>query len=223
MLQPADNAWRFDLKTEKKTVFIVDDDLSVRRGLARLVKSADYDVEVFDSAKAFLAREPFDGNGCLVLDVKMPDMNGFDLLKVLRNSDYCMPVIFISGHGDIPMSVQAMKEGAVTFLAKPFDGEDFLAVIRSALENDRRARTEYEHALSARAIVNKLTTRERQVMTCVIAGMLNKQIGAELGISENTVKIHRGRIMAKSGLESLADLISLANKAGVVPYRKINP
>lgn len=203
------------MREHKPTVFLVDDDASVRKSLARLLRSADLHVETFVSAHDFLNREPFDGNGCLVLDIKMPGLSGTDLFKELGKGDYSMPVVFITGHGDIPTGVQAIKEGAVDFLTKPAEDKHILKAVRAALEKDAIEREKHVNLTHIRQRLRQLTEREYEVLTYVITGMLNKQIAYALGISEKTVKVHRGRVTEKLGMYSVAELVRLAEKAGV--------
>jgi FixJ family two-component response regulator len=198
-----------------QTVFVIDDDASIRKSLSRLLRSADYTVETFPSADEFLRREHFDGIGCLLLDVQMPGLSGMDLQEELSKADYHMPIIFITGHGNIPMSVQAMKKGAVDFLTKPFDDKELLQTIEKAIEKDTQARAEYDESLDIRGRIELLTPRENEMLRYVITGMLNKQIGLKLGITEKTVKVHRGRIMEKLRANSVAELVRLAQKAGI--------
>jgi RNA polymerase sigma factor (sigma-70 family) len=197
------------------TVFLIDDDPSAREGLARLIRAAGHQVTAFSSARDFLASRPRDQPGCLVLDVRMPELTGLELQERLGREDCPMPIIFITGHGDIPMSVQAMKKGAIDFLPKPVDGAQLLAAIEQALERDRAARHEREQREDIKRCLDRLTAREREVMSLVVRGMLNKQIAAELGISEPTVKIHRGRVMEKVGVPSVAELVTLVRKIGM--------
>jgi two-component system response regulator FixJ len=201
--------------TLDSTVFVIDDDASIRKSLSRLLRSADYTVETFPSADEFLRREHFDGIGCLLLDVQMPGLSGMDLQEELSKADYHMPIIFITGHGNIPMSVQAMKKGAVDFLTKPFDDKELLQTIEKAIEKDTQARAEYDESLDIRGRIELLTPRENEMLRYVITGMLNKQIGLKLGITEKTVKVHRGRIMEKLRANSVAELVRLAQKAGI--------
>jgi FixJ family two-component response regulator len=197
------------------TVFVVDDELSVRKSLGRLLRAAGYHVESFASAGEFLRREPEEKVGCLVLDVKMPDQDGLELQQVLAETDRCLPIVFITGHGDIPTSVRAMKAGAVDFLSKPFDADDLLAAIERAFvvaggELSKRAEcAEIERRLAT------LTPREQEVLRHVITGQLNKQIAADLGTSEKTVKVHRGRVMHKMQVQSVAELVRLCEKVGI--------
>ena len=204
-------------KPFKPTVFIIDDDASIRKSLSRLLRSADYTVETFPCAEEFLRREHFDGIGCLLLDVQMPGLSGTDLQEELSRAAYSMPIIFITGHGNIPMSVQAMKKGAVNFLAKPFDDDELLQGVRDALEKDRKAKAERAEVHDALRCIEQLTPREQEVLRYVITGMLNKQIASKLGIAEKTIKVHRGRVMEKLGVDSVAELVRLAEKAGIKP------
>jgi FixJ family two-component response regulator len=202
----------------KSTVFVIDDDASVRKSLSRLLRSVGYSSETFPSAEEFLCREHFDGVGCIVLDVKMPGLSGMDLQEELSKADYHhMPIIFITGHGDIPMSVQAMKKGAVDFLAKPFDDDQLLQAVRAAIEKDREARAKHIEVREIRRRIELLTPRENEMLRYVVTGMLNKQIALKLGIAEKTVKVHRGRIMEKLCVDSVAELVRLAEKAGIKP------
>jgi len=198
------------------TCFVVDDDASVRRSLSFLIRSLGYRVETFEDADAFLARKPR-GIGCIITDVKMPGMSGLDLQDTLGRGDNALPMIFITGHGDLPMGVGAMKKGAVDFLAKPFDDEELIGAIEVALEKCRQARQRSEVLDNACRRIETLSTREHDVLRHVISGRLNKQIAYDLGIAEQTVKIHRGRIMKKLSVDSLADLVRLAEKAGIAP------
>ena len=197
------------------TVYLIDDDPSVRQGLARLIRVAGHVVETFASAQEFLAAGPPAGPGCLVLDVRMPDVGGLELQERLAGREGPMPIILITGHGDIPMSVRAMKAGAVDFLPKPVDGGQLLAAIQQALAGDGAARRRRAAEADRRRRFDQLTTREREVMQGVLRGSLNKQIALELGIAEPTVKIHRGRVMEKLGVTSVAELVRLAQQAGV--------
>ena len=201
----------------KPTVFVIDDDPSVLKSLARLLKSLGFDTETFVSAELFLARKHYDGVGCIVLDVRMPGLSGMDLQDELSRADYSMPIIFITGHGNIPMSVQAMKRGAVDFLTKPFDDEELKQAVKKAIEQDRMAKAERAEVHNALKSIEQLTPREQEVLRCVITGMLNKQIALKLDIAEKTVKVHRGRIMEKLCVDSVADLVRLAEKAAIKP------
>ncbi len=199
------------------TVFVIDDDASVRKSLSRLLRSAGYVAETFSSAEEFLRRKHFDGVGCILLDVKMPGLSGMDLQVELNKADYHMPIVFITGHGDIPMSVEAMKKGAVDFLTKPFEDEDLLQAIENAIGKDREARAAYHEAQDIGQRIELLTPREKEILSFVVTGMLNKQIALKLDIAEKTVKVHRGRVMEKLGVDSVAELVRLAEKAGIKP------
>ncbi len=199
------------------TVFVIDDDASVRKSLSRLLRSAGYTAETFSSAEEFLRREHYEGVGCILLDVRMPGLSGMDLQEELNKADYHMPIVFITGHGDIPMSVEAMKKGAVDFLTKPFDDEQLLQAIENAIGKDREARAAYLEAHDIRQRIELLTPREKEILSFVVTGMLNKQIALKLDIAEKTVKVHRGRVMEKLGADSVAELVRLAEKAGIKP------
>ena len=196
-------------------VFVIDDDPSVRKSLSRLLRSVGHSVETFSSAEEFLGREHADGSGCIILDVQMPGLSGMDLQVELGKAETSMPIVFITGHGDIPMSVEAMRKGAVHFLTKPFDDKDLLAAVREAIEKDRRAKAEQAGVQDIRRRLSLLTPREYEILRYVITGMLNKQIAFTLNIAAKTVKIHRGRVMAKLGVDSVAELVRLAEKAGI--------
>ena len=208
---------------ERTTVFIIDDDPSARRGLSRMVRAAGMTVEEYGSALEFLERKHYDGYGCIILDVKMPEMNGLELQEELVKADYSMPIIFISGHGDVPMTARAMKKGAVDFLTKPVDRDHLLKVINESLARDRESLKAFSNKTKVRKRLATLSPREYEVMTFVIAGMLNKQIAYELGIVEDTVKIHRGRMMKKMNAASVPELVRLANIAGIEPAEPKNP
>jgi FixJ family two-component response regulator len=196
-------------------VFVVDDDISVRESLELLISSAGWQPETFVSAQEFLSRPRVLVPSCLVLDVNLPDLNGLDLQKHVAADRMDLPIIFITGYGDVPMTVQAMKAGAVEFLTKPFGDEVLLSAIRHAIE---RSRTALDHEAAIRMLRDDyalLSRREREVMALVVSGLLNKQIGGELGISEITVKAHRGQVMRKMKAGSLADLVNMHAKLGV--------
>jgi FixJ family two-component response regulator len=190
-------------------VYFVDDDASVRRALARLARSAGLDAEEFASAGEFLARRRDDRPCCAVFDLRMPEVDGLELQQRLRTSGEELPVIFLSGHGDVPSSVRAMKAGAIDFLTKPCEDDELLAAIRQAIDRSMHARAEHAERVHLRARFAALTARERQVCELVATGMLNKQVAFDLGISEKTVKVHRARVMQKLGVDSLADLVRL--------------
>jgi FixJ family two-component response regulator len=200
----------------RPTVFVVDDDVSIRESLELLIGSAGWQPETFSSAHAFLAHSPVDSPSCLVLDVSLPDLNGLDLQqRIADRTD--MPIIFITGHGDVPMTVRAMKAGAVEFLTKPFGDDALLSAIRVAIERSRTARRHEAEIRVLRESYASLSRREREVMASVVSGLLNKQVGARLGISEITVKAHRGQVMRKMKADSLPDLVNMAAKLRLVP------
>jgi FixJ family two-component response regulator len=198
-------------------VFVVEDDASVREALAGLIRSAGWNVEVYVSAQEFLSRPMPDVPTCLVLDVGLPGLSGLDLQSRMAELHQDIPIVFITGHGDIPMSVRAMKAGAVEFLTKPFVDQDLLDAIQVAIERDRLARSEEAQLRELRDCYTSLTPREQQVLELVISGRLNKQAAAELGISEITIKVHRGRVMAKMRATSLPDLVNRATKLKLRP------
>lgn len=202
-------------------VFIADDDPSVRKGLERLIKSAEFKVETFASAEEFLQRKPYRGGpSCLVLDVRMPGLSGIDLQKELIQKDTSTPIIFITGHGNIPMSVEAMKNGAVDFLPKPFDEKELLSAIVRAIEKSGHIRKNDDEKAKIKCKVNTLTPREYECLRWVISGMLNKQIASKLGVTEKTVKVHRGRVMHKMQAASVAELVRLSQKCEITPPKK---
>ncbi len=197
-------------------VFVVDDDPSVRKSLTRLVSHAGYTVETFASARDYLAHAPPKGPGCLLLDVRMPGLTGLELQEALAGAAHHVPIIFITGHGDVSMSVKAMKGGAVDFLTKPFDDKDLLAAIQRAVAKDVRDLGDEAKVKDIQARVKTLTPRETEVFALVVTGMLNKQIAAQLGIGEKTVKVHRARVMEKMRAGSVAELVRLADSVGVI-------
>ena len=200
-------------------VFVVDDDPSVREALARLIRSAGLRVEAFASAEEFLNRPRADAPSCLVLDVRLPDLSGLDLQRRMVEANNEIPIIFITGHGDIPMTVRAMKAGAIEFLTKPLVEGDVLESIRQAIARDRAVRDHHAESGELRARNASLTPREQEVMAWVVSGLLNKQIAGELGISEETVKVHRGHVMRKMKADSLADLVRMSERLGI-PRRR---
>jgi FixJ family two-component response regulator len=196
-------------------VAIVDDDLSFREGVSSLIRAAGWKVETFASAEEFLARARPHAPSCLLLDLQLPDLSGLDLQKRMAEGNLDVPIVFITGHGDIPASVQAMKGGAVEFLTKPFDKEQLFLAIAEAMERDRANRRRHADMEALRARYESLTRREQEVMQQVVSGLLNKQVAAELDISEFTVKVHRGQVMRKMHANSLADLVRMAEKLGI--------
>jgi len=196
-------------------VFVVDDDASVRGALARLLHSAGYQTETFASAEGFLAESRFDAPGCIILDVRMPGLNGLELQQTLAAADRQLPIVFITGHGDVPMSVRAMKAGAEDFLPKPFDDEELLKAVAQALNRSQREQNERTEVAEIRRRLSSLTPREREVLCHVVAGQLNKQIAADLNIAEKTIKVHRARVMEKMGASSLAGLVAMTARIGI--------
>jgi FixJ family two-component response regulator len=201
-------------------VFVVDDDISVRESLELLIRAAGWAPETFASAQEFLARPRVAVPSCLVLDVSLPDLNGLDLQNRIAADRADMPIIFITGHGDVPMSVRAMKAGAVEFLTKPFGDEVLLDAVEQAIERSRTALSGEEELRVLRNCYAALTRREREVMALVVSGLLNKQVGGELEISEITVKAHRGRVMRKMRARSLAELVKIAARLRLSPASK---
>ncbi len=201
-------------------VFVIDDDASMRKGLARLLRSAGYKSEIFESASDFLTRAPHSGLSCVVVDVQMPGLTGIELQKDLIQRHREEQLIFITGHGDIPMCAEAMKAGAVDFLRKPFRGDDLLECVHNALVRSAVQRHDSTEKNRARRLLDLLTPREFEVMQLVITGMLNKQIAGEMGTAEKTVKVHRGRVMQKLGVTSVAGLVRLVQRAGIRQTRK---
>ena len=198
-------------------VFAIDDDASVRKGVARLLRSAGYKSEVFASAADFLARSAHPGPSCVIVDVRMPGLNGIDLQETLIQRRRAEQLVFITGYGNIPMCARAMKAGAVDFLPKPFRADQLLQCVERALARSMDERSRSAEKNNARQLLDLLTPREFEVMQLVITGMLNKQIAGELGTAEKTVKVHRGRVMQKLGVRSVAELVSLAQRASIAP------
>jgi FixJ family two-component response regulator len=201
------------------TVFIVDDDGDMREAIKDLVESVGLRAEAFATAEEFLSRQRTDDPSCLVLDVRLPQMSGLDFQRQLADVDIQIPIIFITAHGDIPMSVRALKAGAVEFLTKPFKDQDLLDAIQQALLFDRAAQEAQAEIRDLRQRYQTLTLREREILTLVVSGKLNKQIGFEIGAAEATVKVHRGHVMQKMQAESLADLIRMADKLKLSPRK----
>jgi RNA polymerase sigma factor (sigma-70 family) len=204
------------MKLPAATVYVVDDDASVRKSLSRLISEAGYRVQAYTSPREFLARAPEAGPSCLVLDVRMPGATGLELQQTLASAAHEIPIIFITGHGDISMSVKAMKAGAVDFLTKPFAAKELLDAIERAVAKDTRDLGSEARDDEIRARLKRLTPRESQVFALVVTGMLNKQIAAELGVGEKTVKVHRARVMEKMQADSVATLVRLADALGII-------
>lgn len=202
-------------RPQPATVFLVDDDPSVLRAIGRLVRSAGWNAATFNSAQEFLEKQDPDAPGCLVLDVTMPGFDGLDLQQALAQAGNCLPVIFLTGDGDVPMSVRAMKSGAADFLSKPCPAKILLAAISQALERDLQFRQKRAKEQVVAELLASLTPREHEVMLGVIAGHLNKQIAADLGTVEKTIKVHRARVMDKLHVSSVADLVRLTERAGI--------
>jgi FixJ family two-component response regulator len=206
---------------QNSIVFAIDDDASVRKGLTRLLRSAGYKSETFASASDFLARSPHSGPSCIIVDVQMPGLNGIELQEDLIKRRREEPLVFITGHGDIPMCAQAMKAGAVDFLRKPFRNDELLQCVQNALIRSAEQRRRSAEKNEARRLLDLLTPREFEVMELVITGILNKQIAGELGTAEKTVKVHRHRVMQKLAVTSVAELVRLVQKASIAPKTKV--
>ena len=199
------------------SIYVIDDDRSVREALSSLFRSVGYKVQLFESTSEFMQAKRADANSCLVLDIRLPGVSGLDLQSHLNREQIQIPIIFMTGHGDIPMSVRAMKAGAIDFLAKPFRDQDMLDAVATALETDRKRRDSEQSVAAVRSAFETLTPREREIMQFVTSGLMNKQVAGKLGLSEITVKIHRGNVMKKMACQSLADLVRMAGLLGLNP------
>jgi FixJ family two-component response regulator len=197
------------------SIYVIDDDRSVREALSSLFRSVGYKVQLFESTSEFMQAKRVDANSCLVLDIRLPGVSGLDLQSHLNREQIQIPIIFMTGHGDIPMSVRAMKAGAIDFLAKPFRDQDMLDAVAAALETDRKRREADQSVAAVRSAFETLTPREREIMQFVTSGLMNKQVAGKLGLSEITVKIHRANVMKKMACQSLADLVRMAGLLGM--------
>lgn len=205
------------MNTCKEVVYIVEDDSSFRTSMERLIRVSGYEAVAFESGNPLLAKEPIHHPGCLLLDVQLPDIDGLQLQQKLIEKGIKLPVIFMTGHGTIPMSVRAMKDGAIDFLPKPFESKDLLSAVAKAIQRDVQDVQEEVEKDKITALIDTLTPREKEILRWVITGMLNKQIAYDLGITERTVKAHRAQIMQKTGVSSVAELVRFAEKAGITP------
>jgi FixJ family two-component response regulator len=203
------------MMTEGEVVYVVDDEAGMRKALTRLLRAEGFEVRAFPSARDFLAAYRVEETACIVLDVSMPELDGIELQRRLTHAGVLVPIVFLTGHDDIPTSVRAIKAGAVDFLTKPVNDADLLRAVRAALQQGASQKAEHASTAALAARFASLTPREREVMVHVVDGKLNKQIAADLGISEQTIKVHRGRVMEKMGVESLADLVRAAERLGV--------
>ena len=201
-------------KADEK-IFVIDDDASVRRSLPLLLKASDYNVETFSSSEEFLNRDVFYGTGCIILDINLEGKSGLELQDELINKPYYLPIIFITGKGGVPESVQALKKGAIDFLQKPFNDEQILSAVKEAITKSHEIKKEYDEIKFLQKLISKLTERELEVFKYVVTGMLNKEIADQLNIAEHTVKIHRGKITEKLGVKSVAELVRIAEKLGI--------
>lgn len=206
-------------KTDER-IFVIDDDASVRRSLPLLLNASDYTVETFSSSEEFLNRDVFNGTGCILLDINLEGKNGLELQDELMKKKYSLPIIFITGKGGVPESVQALKKGAIDFLQKPFDDEQLLKAVEEAVAKSRSNKKDFDDLVVLKDKLNKLTERELEILKYVITGKLNKQIAYELNIAEHTVKLHRGKITEKLGAKSVAELVRIAEKADIQPNFK---
>jgi len=203
-----------------ETIFIIDDDNSVRRSLSLFLAAADYRVEAYPGSEEYLARESYNGSGCIILDVHLEGKSGLELQEELRIRNSTLPIIFITGQGNIPMSVKALRKGAVNFLEKPFKEEELLHSVSEALALSRKQTAENEEIAKAKSLIRTLTPRENEILTYLLTGRLNKQIAGELSIAEHTVKLHRQSICEKLGVKSVPEILRIADKAGIIPSEK---
>lgn len=201
-------------------IFVIDDDESVRRSLPLLLKAMDYEVDTFSSSEDFLNSKQFNGTGCIILDINLEGKSGLELQDELLDNPYNLPIVFITGKGKVPESVQALKKGAVDFIQKPFDDEQLLKAVEEAVAKSRTLKKEFDELMEIKDKLKKLTQREFEIFRYVITGMLNKQIAYELNIAEHTVKLHRGKITEKLGVKSIAELVRIAEQAGIQPMHK---